>query len=121
MHAPCSAGSPQRRPCGQDELEPIGSRAAEPQQERDVHPYLSSIISPEPPDEAAERRGKSVYYGLCSEVDAQLGRLFERLKEIGEWDKTLVVFTADHVRHPHVTLLCRRLLVVRAECVAGVG
>ena len=41
-----------------------------------------------------------MYYGLCSEVDAQLGRLFERLKEIGEWDKTLVVFTADHVRHP---------------------
>ena len=38
-----------------------------------------------------------MYYGLCSEVDAQLGRLFERLKEIGEWDKTLVVFTADHV------------------------
>ena len=67
---------------------------------RSYQPYLSSIISPEPLDEAAERRGKSVYYGLCSEVDAQLGRLFERLKEIGEWDKTLVVFTADHVRHP---------------------
>ena len=65
-----------------------------------------------------------MYYGLCSEVDAQLGRLFERLKEIGEWDKTLVVFTADHVRHlSHFVagyevpvLLCRRrLLAVRPE------
>ena len=37
-----------------------------------------------------------VYYGLCSEVDAQLGRLFDRLRAIGEFDKTLVIFTADH-------------------------
>ena len=107
MRAPCFSRVSSASAVGQDELEPIGSRAAEPQRERDVHPYLSSIISPEPPDEAAERRGKSVYYGLCSEVDAQLGRLFERLKEIGEWDKTLVVFTADHVRHP--THCCCRL------------
>jgi arylsulfatase A-like enzyme len=33
---------------------------------------------------------------MMSEVDAQLGRLFDGLREQGSWDDTLVVLTSDH-------------------------
>ena len=36
------------------------------------------------------------YYGLMSEVDDQLGRLFAHLDALGVRDDTLIVFTSDH-------------------------
>ncbi|MDX5594214.1 sulfatase-like hydrolase/transferase [Pseudovibrio sp. SPO723] len=42
------------------------------------------------------RRIKAVYYGLITEVDAQLGRLFDHLKTMGAWNNTVIVFTSDH-------------------------
>jgi len=36
------------------------------------------------------------YYGLMSEVDDHLGRVFEFLKRTGQWDDTLIIFTSDH-------------------------
>ena len=42
------------------------------------------------------RKHQASYYGLVSEVDANLGRLFHYLKETGQWDNTLIVFTSDH-------------------------
>jgi len=39
---------------------------------------------------------RATYYGLMSEVDAQLGRIFDFLKETGQWDDTLIIFTSDH-------------------------
>jgi arylsulfatase A-like enzyme len=39
---------------------------------------------------------KATYYGLCEEMDAQLGVLFESLKAMGLWEDTLVVLTSDH-------------------------
>jgi Arylsulfatase A and related enzymes len=42
------------------------------------------------------RRLRALYFGLISEVDAQLGRLFETLKARGAWEDTVVVFTSDH-------------------------
>ncbi|MCC6409216.1 MAG: sulfatase [Planctomycetes bacterium] len=38
----------------------------------------------------------SQYDGGIAYVDSQLGRVFARLKELGEWDQTLVVITSDH-------------------------
>ena len=38
----------------------------------------------------------AIYYGLVSEVDHQLGRLMHMLKESGEWQNTVIVFTSDH-------------------------
>ena len=37
-----------------------------------------------------------VYYGMVSMMDANLGRILAELERLGEEDKTLVVFTADH-------------------------
>jgi len=36
------------------------------------------------------------YWGYCSYIDAQIGRVFKTLHETGQWDNTIVVFTSDH-------------------------
>ncbi len=39
---------------------------------------------------------RSIYYGMIAEVDDQLGRIWQAVKDAGEWDNTIVVFTSDH-------------------------
>ena len=39
---------------------------------------------------------RATYYGLVSEVDHQIGRLIDFLKENKLYDKTLIIFTTDH-------------------------
>lgn len=48
------------------------------------------------PDTPDTREELSQYYQACSRIDQGLGRLVEILKEAGVYDKTLIVFTADH-------------------------
>ena len=45
---------------------------------------------------AMMRKVRSVYYGQITNMDYQLGRLFAALRETGEWDNTLIVYTSDH-------------------------
>ena len=47
-------------------------------------------------DEGALRTIAAVYYGMISEVDAQLGRMFRAIKRAGMWDETIIIFTSDH-------------------------
>ena len=47
-------------------------------------------------DEAAIRRMRAQYYGMVSEVDSQLGRLWDALRTRGMWDNTVIIVTADH-------------------------
>jgi arylsulfatase A-like enzyme len=49
-----------------------------------------------PHDERKLQRLKASYYGLISEVDDNLGRLFAALRTQGLWQDTLIIFTADH-------------------------
>lgn len=39
---------------------------------------------------------RAQYYGMISEVDHHLGRLFDALRETGAWEHTVVVVTSDH-------------------------
>lgn len=39
------------------------------------------------------------YYGLCTHIDECIGRLVDRLDELGLSDNTLIVFSADHGNH----------------------
>jgi arylsulfatase A-like enzyme len=39
---------------------------------------------------------RPAYMGLVEQIDAHLGRVWRLLDELGMWDETLVVFTADH-------------------------
>ncbi|WP_049733295.1 alkaline phosphatase family protein [Rhizobium ecuadorense] len=89
---------------------PAFARAANAQTEQASHPYLafamprtgkgSFIHGATGPlsdwdgeDFAAIR---AIYYGMIAEVDAQLGRIWQALKDAGAWDDTLIVFTSDH-------------------------
>ena len=46
--------------------------------------------------EAEVLQMRATYYGLMTEVDDQLGRVFEYLKRTGQWDDTLILLTSDH-------------------------
>ena len=77
-------------------------RHATIEQEAAAHPYLADKFragpgggnAPESEEELNMLR--SQYLACCAEVDNSLGKLFDFLKERGEWDKTMVIFTADH-------------------------
>lgn len=45
------------------------------------------------------KRIVAAYYGQVSMIDHYLGKLFDELKAQGEWDNTMIVFTADHGDH----------------------
>jgi arylsulfatase A-like enzyme len=72
------------------------SRAAEATQ----HPLLGVMIEhpliASPDDEDEQRELQATYYGMVSEVDAQLGRIFDWLAEAGRADNTVIVMTSDH-------------------------
>ena len=38
----------------------------------------------------------SIYYGMVTEVDDWVGKILQRLDELGLADNTLVIFTSDH-------------------------
>ena len=42
------------------------------------------------------QRVKAYYYGMVSQIDANIGRLLDTLRAQGQLDNTLIVFTADH-------------------------
>jgi len=90
---------------------PLPVRCSTPQEEAVQHPWLKYYLS--------NQRGKyytygadsreslsiskhelrqirATYFGMISEVDAQIGRLIKHLKQTGSYDNTLVIFTSDH-------------------------
>lgn len=75
-------------------------RHASVEAERAQHPLLAGALAVpgvrlgEDPAELAQIQ--ATYYGMMSEVDAQLGRLFDGLRSRGCWDETLVIVTSDH-------------------------
>lgn len=72
------------------------------EQESEVHPWLREVLTGKKvggdtlltDDEL--RFMAAVYYGLLTEVDDQLGRVFDWLRASGTLDRTLVVLTSDH-------------------------
>lgn len=38
----------------------------------------------------------ATYYGMISKLDFNLGQIIQKLKDIGEYDKTAIVFLSDH-------------------------
>jgi arylsulfatase A-like enzyme len=66
----------------------------------DVHPFhqimlaLDATKAPTDPAEMANMRAQ--YFGMVSEVDAQLGRIWDALEALGQWENTIVIVVADH-------------------------
>lgn len=98
-HTPHVAPAPYNAMYWPDVLSlPALARAPTAENEAQVHPFLSWALQwyPCAEDEIAQRKLEASYYGLISEVDEHLGRLFDFLKASGQWDDTLIVFTSDH-------------------------
>jgi arylsulfatase A-like enzyme len=47
-------------------------------------------------DETAIRQMRATYFGLMTEIDDCLGRVFAYLDETDQWKDTLIIFTSDH-------------------------
>ncbi len=47
-------------------------------------------------DEKTKRRDMAIYYGMVSCMDKYIGKILDKLEELGLADNTVVVFTTDH-------------------------
>ncbi len=75
------------------------NRAPSLEIEANQHPFLAAMLEKShyrAPNDQKMARLRASYFGLMSEVDTQLGRLFNELKQGRQWDNTLVIFTSDH-------------------------
>jgi len=52
-------------------------------------------LAPWPRTEAEIRRHLRDYYAVIEHMDAQIGRIFQRLKALGEYENTIIAFTSD--------------------------
>ena len=86
-------------------------RRPSPETEGTQHPWLEHLINSQRGNslsvgsELADRLSlseqelrqiKATYYGMMSEVDAQIGRLVDYLKRTGVYKDTMIIFTSDH-------------------------
>jgi len=98
-HPPWVATAPYHEQYDPDGL-PDFYRHASKQQEQNLHPWLQAHLdSPRNAshdDPARHNLLQASYYGLMSEVDHHMGQLVRFLKDQGEWDNTLFIFTSDH-------------------------
>jgi arylsulfatase A-like enzyme len=89
---------------------PAFHRAADWQAEAQSHPYLSYDLDRRKQgnfrlDASGKvhawsdddfRQIRAIYYGMISETDAQLGRVWQAVKAADAWDDTIIVLTSDH-------------------------
>ena len=49
-----------------------------------------------PPDDYDSRYVKACYYASIEQIDNSLGKIIEILKETGQFENTIIIFTSDH-------------------------
>lgn len=98
-HPPWRAPEPYNRLYSPGDL-PAPNRSDNPELEAAQHPFVALALELGhmrlSMDDKRVRGWRSGYFGLMTEVDHNLGRLFNALKQSGAWDETLIVFTSDH-------------------------
>lgn len=105
-HRPYLAPEPYNRLYHPDDV-PDFKRASSPEEEANQHPYLAYKLektlnsgyyssSVYPRDEKSMRQLRATYYGLITEVDENIGRIINLLKETDQYENTVIVFTSDH-------------------------
>jgi len=98
-HPPFVAPAPYNAMYDPDDV-PAPVRHPTVEEEAAQHPFLAGALSMREvrsqSDERELRQLRATYFGMQSEVDAQLGRLFDGLRARALWDDTLVVVTSDH-------------------------
>ncbi|MBY6116708.1 sulfatase-like hydrolase/transferase [Mameliella alba] len=109
-HNPTIAPEPWNAHVDPADLQPP-VRHDSPDRTAGLHPYLEGQISQGdasrqcPPGltgriadvgEKDWRSIRAIHLALMAELDAHVGRVIKRLKDSGQWDDTLVVFSSDH-------------------------
>ncbi|HCL30480.1 MAG TPA: sulfatase [Candidatus Latescibacteria bacterium] len=64
-----------------------------------THPFLRALAPDQLQEDLHLREYRACYYGMITEVDDNLGRLFQALESSGQWEDTLIIFSADHAEH----------------------
>ena len=74
-----------------------------PRNYRPFHPFNNGDLlirdeqlAPWPRTPEVVRKHLADYYGVISHLDMQIGRVLQALKEQGEYDRTIIVFSSDH-------------------------
>ena len=60
------------------------------------HPRVKAWDSLSPEEQKKEARKMELYAGMVDNLDENIGRLINSLKEIGEYENTMIVFMADN-------------------------
>lgn len=60
------------------------------------HPRVKPWDSLSPEEQKKEARKMELYAGMVDNLDHNIGRLIDHLKEIGEYENTLIVFMSDN-------------------------
>ncbi|MCH8830321.1 MAG: sulfatase-like hydrolase/transferase, partial [Planctomycetes bacterium] len=53
-------------------------------------------LAPWPRSKAVIRKHLFDYYAMISHMDMQIGRIIQTLKDLGEFEKTVIIFSSDH-------------------------
>lgn len=61
-----------------------------------IEDIRDEILASYPRNEHEIRRHLAEYYGMISHLDHELGRLIQTLKETGQYEDTIIVFTGDN-------------------------
>ena len=65
-----------------------------------IHPDTKAWDSLSGEKKAIESRTMEAYAGMIENMDYHIGRIFSFLKDIGEYDNTIVIFTSDNGPNP---------------------
>lgn len=64
------------------------------------HPFIKPWDALSDDEKAVEARGMEVYAGMLEAMDYHYGRVVKFLKDIGEYDNTIVIFLSDNGANP---------------------
>lgn len=62
----------------------------------DIMKRIREVMNLKDMEEADWTELRVVYAGMCMKIDALFGRFVNALKEMGEYDNTLIIFVSDH-------------------------
>jgi arylsulfatase A-like enzyme len=96
-HWPLIAPAPYHQMYGVDDLKPAVRLESE---RKNPHPVYQAFMQQEYSESYSRDDVREltlpVYMGLIKQIDDQLGRLFEHMKQTNQFDNTMIVFTSDH-------------------------
>jgi len=84
MYDPAGVPPPIRHPAELDDPHPL------------LEPFRRERRSLPFDNETTWREMRATYYGLITEIDANLGRLFDTLRKQGRFEDTMIIFVSDH-------------------------